>query len=505
MAKEDAALPPATGLLEAAEKLLADRRLIIATNRGPVTFATASDGSLRQRRGSGGLVTALGQVGRHVPITWVAAAMSEGDRRAAADPKLLRSVAGQDDAIRLRFATVERSVYEQAYNVIANPFLWFLQHQMWNLPERPVIDAGVMRAWDRGYVALNEAFARAVLDQARGERRPRIMLHDYHLYLAAEPIRKARPGAIISHFTHIPWPPSSIWQTIAPPIREGIARGLLANDVVGFQTVRYAHNFLRMVESFVPDATVDYDAWTVRRKRRTTHVRTYPISIDVEATRRIASSRAAQRRADQLLGGAREQVLVRVDRLEPSKNILRGFLAYEALLQRQPRLRGRISFLAFLVPSRTGLREYGHYGRAVQNAVDRINARFGRSGWRPVQIFYENDYAQALAGLSIADVVLVNPLVDGMNLVAKEAVVVSQRDAVLVLSETAGAFDQMADGALAVAPADVVGTADAIAAALAMPVDERRRRLAKLRRGVEREDITWWLQRQLEDLAELTG
>jgi trehalose 6-phosphate synthase len=505
MANEDATLPPATGLYEAAAKLLGDRRLVIATNRGPVTFATAADGSLRQRRGSGGLVTALGQVGRHVPITWVAAAMSEGDRRAAADPKLLRGVAGQDDDIRLRFATVERSVYEQAYNVIANPFLWFLQHQMWNLPERPVIDAGVMRAWDRGYVALNEAFARAVLDQARGERRPRIMLHDYHLYLAAETIRKARPGAIISHFTHIPWPPSSIWQTIAPPIREGIARGLLANDVVGFQTVRYAHNFLRMVESFVPDATVDYDAWTVRRKRRTTHVRTYPISIDVEATRRIASSRAAQRRADQLLGGARERVLVRVDRLEPSKNILRGFLAYEALLQRQPRLRGRISFLAFLVPSRTGLREYGHYGRAVQNAVDRINARFGRSGWRPVQIFYENDYAQALAGLSIADVVLVNPLVDGMNLVAKEAVVVSQRDAVLVLSETAGAFDQMADGALAVAPADVVGTADAIATALAMPVDERRRRLAKLRRGVEREDITWWLQRQLEDLAELTG
>jgi len=157
------------------------------------------------------------------------------------------------------------------------------------------------------------------------------------------------------------------------------------------------------------------------------------------------------------------------------------------------------------VPSRTGLREYGHYGRAVQSVVDRINARFGRSGWRPVQLFYENDYAQALGGLSIADVVLVNPLVDGMNLVAKEAAIVSQRDAVLVLSETAGAFDQMADGALAVAPADVVGTADALAAALAMPLDERRRRLARLRLGVEREDISWWLRRQLEDLAALTG
>jgi trehalose 6-phosphate synthase len=259
------------------------------------------------------------------------------------------------------------------------------------------------------------------------------------------------------------------------------------------------------VESFVPGATVDYETSTVRRGRRTTHVRSYPISIDVDATRRVAGSRGARRRADQLLGGTRERVIVRVDRLEPSKNILRGFLAYETLLARSPRLRGRISFLAFLVPSRTGLREYGNYGRTVQSAVDRINARFGRAGWRPVQLFYENDYAQALAGLSIADVVLVNPLVDGMNLVAKEAVVVSERDAVLVLSETAGAYDQMADGALAVAPADVVGTADALAEALTMDPDERRRRLAALSRGVEREDITWWLRRQLEDLAELAG
>ena len=504
MASADADALADADLGAAAAKLLGDRRLIIATNRGPVTFTSASDGSLRPRRGSGGLVTALGQVGRHVPVTWLATAMTEGDRRAAADPRLVRAADG-DDKVRLRFVSVERSVFEQAYNVIANPLLWFLQHQMWNLPERPVIDAATVRAWERGYVAMNEAFASAVVAQARGDKRPRVMLHDYHLYCAAEPIRRSRPRAILSHFTHIPMPPSSIWQTVSPAIREGIATGLLANDVVGFQTDRYAHNFLRMVESFVPDATVDYDLSEVRRRRRTTRVRVYPISIDVEATRRIARSRAARRRADQLLGGAREQVIVRVDRLEPSKNILRGFYAYEALLQRQARLRGHVSFLAFLVPSRTGLREYGHYGREVQNAVDRINARFGRAGWRPIQLFYENDYAQALAGLSVADVVLVNPLVDGMNLVAKEAAVVSERDAVLVLSETAGAFDQMADGALPVAPADVAGTADALAEGLAMPADERLRRLSLLRRGVEREDITWWLRRQLEDLAELTG
>ena len=492
-----------TALGRAATKLLGDRRLLIATNRGPVSFVAGGDGGLRARRGSGGLVTALGQVGRHVPLTWVAAAMSEGDRRAAAEPSLMRDVPGLDPNVRLRFASVERSVYEAAYNVVANPFLWFLQHQMWNLPERPVIDAGLIRAWDRGYVPMNEAFARAVIEQVRGDQAPRIMLHDYHLYLAAEPIRRARPRAILSHFTHIPWPPSSIWQVIAPRMREAIGTGLLANDVVGFQTARYAHNFLRFVESFVPSARVDYDTSTVRYGRRTVRVESYPISIDVEATARIARSRAARRRAAQLLESTRERVIVRVDRLEPSKNILRGFLAYEALLQRHPRLRGRISFLAFLVPSRTSLREYGHYGRMVQNAVDRINARFGRAGWRPIQLFYENDYAQALAGLSIADVVLVNPLVDGMNLVAKEAVVVSERDAVLVLSETAGAYDQMADGALPVAPADVVGTADALATALQMSGEERRQRLARLRRGVEREDITHWLSRQLSDLVEI--
>ncbi len=490
-------------LAAAASRLLGDRRLLIATNRGPVTFALAGDGSLRPRRGSGGLVTALSQVGRHVPVTWIAAAMTEGDRRAATDPKLIERTVPHED-VRLRFASIDRSAYEAAYNVIANPLLWFFQHQMWNLPERPVIDAAVMRAWEHGYVAVNDAFAKAVLAQApRNDPSPRIMLHDYHLYLAADRIRRARPRAVISHFTHIPWPPSSLWQVLAPAMREGICRGLVANDVVGFQTDRYAHNFMRSVETFLPEMQLDYSTGRIiRPDGHVANVRSYPISIDVASTRRAAASRAARRRREELAGAARERIIVRVDRLEPSKNILRGFAAFEGLLARYPRYRGRVTFLAFLVPSRTNLREYGHYGRQVQGTVDRINARFGRAGYRPVQLFYENDYAQAMAGLSMADVILVNPLVDGMNLVAKEAVVVNDRPGALVLSETAGAFDQMADGVLSVAPADVVGTADAIRAALEMPAAERAARLARMRANVEREDITWWLRRQLEDLAE---
>ena len=376
---------------------------------------------------------------------------------------------------------------------------------MWNLPERPVIDAATLRAWERGYVAINEAFARAVVAQARGDRRPRIMLHDYHLYCAAEPIRRARPRAIISHFTHIPMPPSSIWQTVS---RRRSAR---ASPPGSSPTTSSASR---------PSATRTTScAWSSRscptRRSTTTRARCggadarrasahYPISIDVEATPDRRLQRAARRRADQLLGGTRERVIVRVDRLEPSKNILRGFLAYEALLQRQPRLRGRSASSPSSSPRGPGSRVRRLRPRGPERGRS-INARFGRGGWRPIQLFYENDYAQALAGLSIADVVLVNPLVDGMNLVAKEAAVVSERDAVLVLSETAGAFDQMADGALPVAPADVVGTADALAAPWPCRPTERQRRLATLRRGVEREDITWWLRRQLEDLAELAG
>jgi trehalose 6-phosphate synthase len=493
--------PTISPLAHAALRLLGDRRLLLAANRGPVSFSAAGDGTLRPRRGSGGVVTALSQVGAHVAVTWVAATMNDADRRAARDPAVLAR-ALPDDRVRLRLAPVERSVFEAAYNVIANPLLWFFQHEMWNLPERPLIDAATMHAWHRGYVPLNDAFADALLREVpRGDREPRIMLHDYHLYLAAARIRRARPDAVLSHFTHIPWPSSSLWQLLAPPIREEIVRGLLANDVAGFQTARYAHNFLRSVETFVPQARVDFRARTVVHDGRTTRVRVYPISIDVAATRRVAASGAARRRRAELLSTTAEHVLVRVDRLEPSKNILRGFHAFEALLERRADLRGRLSFLAFLVPSRTSIREYRDYGRKVRDAADRINARFARAGRVPVQIFFENNYPQALAGLSIADVVLVNPLVDGMNLVAKEAAVVNERDGVLVLSETAGAYDQMADGVLPVAAADVVGTADALGTALEMPLGERRERLRRLRRGVEREDIAWWLRRQLEDLA----
>jgi len=490
---------------DAAHRLLGDRRLLVAANRAPVAISPAEDaGSLRARRAPGGLVTALRQALRGLPVTWIAAAVTEGDRRGTSDlDRIYRALAEEIPELEVRLVAARRAVYEAAYGIIANPLLWFLQHQLWNLPETPMIDARTMRAWNGGYVALNRAFGEAVVEAAGDDPEPRVMLHDYHLYLAAQAIRDRRPHALLSHFTHIPWPPASVWQVIPSQVRSELCRGLCANDLVGFQTERYAHNFMRTVESFLPDAEVDHDRSAVKVAGRSVAVRAYPISIDVAETRRIVASAPARRRQAQLAATSPGLRVVRVDRLEPSKNIVRGFAAFEALLARHAELRGRVTFLAFLVPSRTRLREYADYGRKVQAAVDRINGRYGASDYQPVRIFYENDYPQALAGLAIADAVLVNPLSDGMNLVAKEAVAVAEHDAAIVLSETAGAHDQMASGVLSIAPADVVGTADALARALAMPRAERATRLAILRGRLQREDLAWWMRRQMEDLAAL--
>jgi trehalose 6-phosphate synthase len=287
-------------------------------------------------------------------------------------------------------------------------------------------------------------------------------------------------------------------------LRRAICEGLLACDVVGLQTDRYASNFLDTVALSVRDARVDPDSRTVRWRDRRIPVRTYPISVDPDGLKRFARSEAVDERVWRLRERLRRvddpMLIVRADRIEPSKNALRGFLAYEALLERRPDLRRHVRLLAVQEPTRSGVPEYAEYAAAVREVVARING-LADPDEAPVWISDGSDYAMAIAALRLADVVLVNPLVDGMNLVAKEAVLVGEHDPALVLSETAGAAEQLAEWALVVAPADIVGTSDQLERALAMPVDERRHRLRRLRASVRREDVAWWLDRQLRDLA----
>ncbi len=486
---------------EVCQRMLAERRLIVASNRGPVDYTLAPDGSLSAQRGGGGLVVALSSCSRFIPLTWVATAMSEGDRRLAEEAAGPIRAPLPEEEIYLRFVVVPRSVYQRFYSVFCNPLLWFIQHYMWNTPRTPSLGRAVYEAWEQGYVRVNQAFAQAVAEEAGGDSRtPFILLHDYHLYLAPAYIRELLPDAPILHFTHIPWPGPRYWSILPEFMRREIHEKICAADIVSFQTMRDVRDFLVCCEEFLKGVTVDHRACTVARDEWITRVTYYPISIDAASLCQFAVSPEVQHYEESLSQLRREITIVRVDRAEPSKNIIRGFRAYDNLLDRYPGLHRRIVFLAFLVPSRGEVSIYRAYTRDLLELAEAINGKYGDDEWRPIHVFYEDNYAQAIAAMRLYDVLLVNPLIDGMNLVAKEGPLVNTRDGVLVLSEMAGAHEQLGEYALSVCPTDLEGTVRALASAITMPVDEKRRRAAALRRAVQEEDITFWMQRQFRDL-----
>ncbi|HUG48220.1 MAG TPA: trehalose-6-phosphate synthase [Candidatus Limnocylindria bacterium] len=493
--------------------LTGDERLIVVSNRGPLTFKHNRGGAWQAQRGSGGLVTALAEVGRLAPVTWISGAMDAGDREVAAllrgrngderqalEQAIEQQMPGQD--LRLDIRDLPADAWQAHYATVANPFLWFTQHQLYQLHYEPTVDEELVSSWQNGYRVVNHQLGEAAVEASGKSRRPVVLLQDYHLYLAAETIRAQRPESLLLHFNHIPWPAVDSWLMLPQGLRRAICEGLLANDIVGLQTDRYATNFLQSVDSFVRDARVDPAGRHVRWRGRTIWVRAYPISIDPDALTAFARSEAVARRRrsleERLERAGRPKLIVRVDRLEPSKNALRGFLAYETLLQRRPDLRGSVRFLAIQSVSREKVPEYARYSAAVREAVARING-LDDPDMAPIWRLDGSEYALAIAALQLADVVLVNPIVDGMNLVAKEAVVVG--DGALVLSETAGAAEQLASDSLMVTAADVAGTSQALEEALEMPAEERQRHLRRLRASVRSEDLAWWLARQLRDLA----
>lgn len=483
------------------KNLLGGRKLIIASNRGPVEHYV-KDGELKAKRGGGGVVTALSAVAEHAEVVWIASAMTDGDRLVA--DGLTPTVPGAPDGVCLgtRFVTVPDHVYHNYYNVFSNPVLWFVQHQMTDRLGRSISAAELQSAWTEGYEAANRAFADAVVREiVRAAGRSIVMLHDYHLYRVAKHVRQQAPGAVLQHFVHIPWPAPGHWQYLPPAYRARILEGLCANDVVGFQTNRSLKNFLMSCQAFLPESKVDFIRGEIVYRGHTVKGRVYPISIDNAQVRRIAESPLAALYLERLRPLCGEHTIVRVDRVDPSKNIVRGFQAFDLLLARNSELVGRVKFLCFLVPSRGEICEYRDYAQEVLSLAAAINAKYGTDRWRPIELFYENNYEQALAGLQLYDVLLVNPIQDGMNLVAKEGALLNRKAGVIVLSDQAGAHEQLRGGVLSVDPLDVEGTAEAIRTALTMPFGARRERAAFLRNVVESYDITSWLRSQIEDLS----
>jgi len=510
-------------------EVLAGRPLIIASNRGPVTFQTAGDGSLQAQRNSGGLVTALLGLCTHSPATWVACPASEADASwreggiLLPDSEHIVETSHATSLLHLRFLTPASEAYDGYYNVIANPLLWFLQHSMWDVPRAPIIGQNTWQAWRHGYVAVNQQFARAIANDLRSARataglsrsvdrqrpvdRPLVMFQDYHLYLAPRFLRsqlRAEQRPAMLHFTHIPWPGPDYWRILPPAMRLAVLDGLCASDILGFQTREDAQNFIRTCEALLPGAHVNFKRGRIWFRNHSTHVRDFPISIDVAALRQTAASAevtAHRTPLEEMIGDRR--LILRIDRMDPSKNIVRGFQAFEELLAHHPEYQRQVVFIAVLVPSRLGVDEYQAYLDELMAAAGRVNARFGASDWEPVRLLVGDDYVRGVAALQLYDVLLVNAIADGMNLVAKEGPIVNKRDGVLILSERAGARQQLEPGAIVISPCDVWATSEALHQALSMPDAERAERSARLRWIIEREDIRDWLCRQLATVKEL--
>jgi len=490
------------------------QRIILVSNRGPVSFSVdPQTGKFQSQPGAGGVVSGLLSATRQRPVTWVAVAMSDADRAIA------RAHAGGEGhvvrdfpTISLRLVDTDEDVYRRYYDGVSNKVLWFIQHYLLQ-PARSPLPARASKDWDEGYRVVNEAVAEAVIDEldSAGDATP-VMFHDYHLYLAPQIVREQRPWAHMTHFVHIPWPEARYWELAPEVIAKGVFSGLAANDVIGFQTERDARNFLDGAQRFLPDVAAasaapgEVGALLVEGRR--VSARVYPIAVAPTEVYEQANAETDAETA-QLLAQARptpdHKLILRVDRVEPTKNIVAGFRAYERLLQRNKRLRGHVTFLALLVPSREGLAEYRAVMRKTQQTIERINQRYGTETWQPIIAVFGNDRARALACMRQYDALLVNPLLDGMNLVVKEGALVNERAGVTILSRTAGAFEQLGEFVLGVPPTDIVAMSEKLLEALTMSPRERRERSSAMLRLLLKESATTWLQAQLRDLKAQTG
>ncbi|NDJ74936.1 MAG: trehalose-6-phosphate synthase [Chloroflexi bacterium] len=477
--------------------------IVIASNRGPYSFSVNKDGALESKRGSGGLVTALGALAEKHDVLWIAAALGKGDRKWVEQHE---DTVQEVEGIKLRLVRPTARRYDQYYNEIANPLLWFIQHQLWDIPRTPSITRETWQAWRNGYVAVNKLFAEVIADTVRtatgGSNRPVIIFpQDYHLYLVPRYLREMLGRSVqIQPFVHIPWPGPDAWRVLPAEMRNAILTSLLQSDRVGFHTTKDAFNFVQCCRFYVPAAHSRGSRDTIYFHERRVKAHAYPISVDTEQIETLVEEPYTRMLKDQQITfiGDRKLIL-RVDRIEPSKNILRGLEAYRALLERYKEHIGKVQMLALLVPSRMEVDEYQDYLQAIMAQAGMINAEFSDEYWEPVRVLVGENYHRALAAMQLYDVLLVNPIADGMNLVAKEGALVNERNGVLVLSEYAGAFYELGEKALTVSPFDVHGTAEAIHHALKMQPDERRRRAEALRQQVKNADVKRWFYDQVDD------
>ena len=483
------------------------RRVLVASNRGPVSFRFTSEGKLTAHRGGGGMISGvmsgLAALGADTGSIWICAALGDADRAAARLPDL---PAGTED---VRMLDVPPDLFNAAYNEVANSVLWFVHHMLFSTPEQPRFGAAFDRDW-QSYVDYNRAFATALAEEAlcAPGTDTSALIQDYHLALAPRMLRDLVPDVRIAHFSHTPWAPPAYYRMLPDRAARAILEGICGADHAGFLAAAWADAFLECCAEILgadvtggPVGTAG-PASTVSYHGHVTEVAVHPLGVDAPGLKARAAAADVERHIATLRQASDgKQLIVRVDRTELSKNVLGGLAAYRELLTTRPSWRGRVVHLAFAYPSRSALPEYRAYNEQVQRVAAEINAEFGTAEWTPLVLEVRDDYARSLAACRLADVLLINPIRDGMNLVAQEGPVLSDRGCALVLSREAGAAALLGDDALLVNPFDLTQTADALHRALTMAPEERRRRSAAVAAAAADRAPARWLAEQLAALS----
>jgi trehalose 6-phosphate synthase len=465
--------------------------LLVASNRGPLTVVAVDDDDDEVRRGSGGLVSGMQAAISTTPnALWVCAALNDRERSLARQapggrvsdlPLVADALRGDFDVSML---PIDAQIFRNAYNGIANSTLWFILHQLYDLPTQPSFDANFRRQW-AGYVRYNEAFAQALAESAAPGAK--VLVQDYHLFLVPRMLRTLRPDAHIGLFTHTPWVSPDYFMTLPDDVAHALIDGMLGADVLGFHTERWAdlfHQTARAVTGANPQG-----------------VRVFPLGTDPDEMHKLGGRRSVDSALRVLNGVIGDRLLIgRVDRTELSKNVWRGLLAYRELLRSRPEWRGRVVHAVYNNPSREDLPAYREYTARTERLAEDIDTEFSTDDWTPLIFEVSDDYPAALAVLRRSDVVFVNSVRDGMNLVVLEGLVLSERSPAVVLSRETGAAEVLGDDALTVNPFDVTATADALHEALLMPEPERAARAQRMRASAVRLPPTQWFQAQLDAL-----
>jgi trehalose 6-phosphate synthase len=468
-------------------------KLAICSHRGPITYRRTSAGVHALPAGPGGLVTAVAAAASRLGATWLYAASSDGDREIArSHPDGIAQ-----EGMALRLLDLPGPEHRAHYEVISSALLAPLFHYVFSLTYAPAFTRDVRTAW-AAYRCINEIFGEAVRMLPVQDA---VLVEDTQLMLVGAAVRDRpnAPDVPLAYFHHVPWCEPSYFGILPEPLRHEILVAMLAYDSCGFHCQRWADAFMACCERFLPGARRDGDR--VEWHGRSTHVAVIPAAIDSYAVRAsVASSDAAAwRNRFEVLKGDR-RLFVRVERADPSKNAVRGLRAYELLLERRPDLVTTTRLLAVVTPVRGWVNEYREYFAATQQVAAEINDRFRDDGevvsLAVAKDAHRPDHARAVAALAVADIHVVNPTFDGLNLVAMEGAVAG--DAALVLSENAGAHDLLKSAALSVNPFDIEQTADAMELAVEWSEPHRRREAARLRALVEARTPEQWITQRVD-------